>query len=397
MDYLNLLQLLFAAVIAFGLVYKVVPVLVRIAYHLNFYDRPDGERKLHTRYISSLGGVAIFLAFLVGFAVTGYADQITGFVYLLVALVMLFFIGLQDDLMGLSPNKKLGVELFASGMIILGCQVFISNFNGILGIGEIPLYIGIPLTLFIMIGITNAYNLIDGIDGLAGGIGVIASLFFAIGFTIAGSTALAVLSFITAITLIGFLVHNFSPASIFMGDTGSLVVGMLLAFLSIQFINLHQVSEFQAAFGAGATLLPVAFLAVPLYDTLTVVLKRIINKKSPFKAGRDHIHHDLLGIGFNHKQATLILCAGTVLISIFALALSHLNINLLLLAIILSAVLTLPTFGFKRALAKRLIGLDLQQYFRIKKAAEKPDESTDSMKDNEELVLKLAGKEKEVA
>jgi UDP-GlcNAc:undecaprenyl-phosphate/decaprenyl-phosphate GlcNAc-1-phosphate transferase len=381
----TLLQLLASLLIAFGVVYHLIPLLKRIAYEKDLYDKPDGERKIHTRYISSLGGVAIFLGIFLGFSLSGFADGVTGYAFLSAGLLMLFFTGLKDDIIGLSANKKLAIELVSAGLIIYGCGAWIGNFGGILGVYDIPVAIGVPLTVFTVIVIMNAYNLIDGLDGLAGGIGAFASLFFAAGFYVAGASGLAVLSLATAIALFAFLLHNFNPASIFMGDTGSLVVGFLLAFMAVQYVGLHTVTEFSAYFGQGAVILPAAFLAVPLYDTLTVFIKRILRGDGPFTPGKDHVHHQLLEIGFSQKQATLILYAVTIFISISAISLSQLQVNnnIVLAVILLSSAMLLPTNGIKRSLFKKLDIFDIEFYFaRQKEIRELTRSSASTQTDN---------------
>jgi UDP-N-acetylmuramyl pentapeptide phosphotransferase/UDP-N-acetylglucosamine-1-phosphate transferase len=373
---LSLLQLTIAAVISAGVVYSLIPLLIKVAYHKELYDKPDGERKLHDRYISSLGGVAIFIGLFIGYTISGYADQLTGFGYLSAALVMLFFTGLKDDIMGLSPNKKLGVEILTGMLIIFGCNAVIGNFNGIFGIENIPLYFSIPITLFTVIVIMNAYNLIDGIDGLAGGIGLIASLFLAAGFFAAGNMPLTILALFTSISLLGFLLHNFHPAKIFMGDTGSLVVGFLLAFLTVHYIGLSDTRGYSIIYSNASTVLPIAFLAIPLYDTLTVFLKRLARGDGPFTPGRDHVHHQLLEIGFTQRQTAVMLYLVTILIGLLGIALAHLNNNIVLGVIILSMVTFLPTSGYKRFIFKKLGIIDLERYFTYQERVAERNERT---------------------
>lgn len=388
-------QLLLACAVTFGIVYKIVPVLIKVAYIKELYDKPDGERKLHRHFVSSLGGVAIFLAFMIGFTLSGYADNLQGFAYFSTALVMLFFTGLKDDLIGLSPVKKLVVELSSAALLILGCNLLIANFHGVFGIHEIPFYLSVPITVFTIIVVMNAFNLIDGIDGLAGGIGAIASIFFAAGFYLSGHTELAALSAITAISLVGYLFHNFNPASIFMGDSGSLVVGMLLAFQAIQFIGLGAVSGLTNSVTVSAStaiLLPVAVLSVPLYDTLRVFIKRFLLKRSPFEPGRDHVHHELLSIGFSHKQVTLLLYLNTVVISVMAItAASYLNVNGALLAIIGSALFLMPTNGLKRFLCKKIGLFDIERYFVLKRTAEYRQMNLQAKTESDERVMREVG------
>ena len=378
-----MIQAAVAAVLTFGVIFYMVPILIKLAYRLDLYDKPDGNRKLHTRYISPLGGVSIFIGIFLGFSLSGYAEILTGSTYLFAALVLLFFTGLKDDIAGLSANKKLMLQIVASLMVILGTGTSIHNFFGVFGIGGIPIYLSIPLTLFTMIVVMNAFNLIDGVDGLAGGIGLVASVLFGVGFAVAGQSILAVLSMVTAISLFGFLLYNFKPASIFMGDTGSLVVGFLLSFMAINFINLNPIPEFQVVFGAASPVLPIAFLIIPLYDTFTVFCKRALRGDSPFSPGRDHVHHHLLEMGFSVKQTVMLLYLYTMLISVVAIALSQLNNNIVLAVIVGMAAVLLPTNGIKRRVFSKFGLFNLDSFLSLSDESDDNNEVSDEIEERE--------------
>lgn len=361
-----IIQVLVGAGIAFGITYITVPILRKVAYLTDLYDKPDNERKLHNRYVPTLGGIAIYLAFFVGFSMSGLADDLQGFPYMAAALTLLFFTGLKDDIVDLSPKVKLGVELLTAGLLIFGCNLYIDNFYGVFGLYEIPFWLSILITTFTLIVVVNSYNLIDGIDGLAGGIGSIASLAFGIGFGIAGEYAFAALSIILFVTLMSFLIYNFNPASIFMGDTGSLIVGFLLSFLAIKFVGLNSNPAYTEVFGATSPIMPVAILALPLFDTISVFYKRMLKRKSPFSPGRDHIHHAILNTGVGHKGTSILLYACSIFIIFVALSVRSININLILIATIASMFLLLPTNGFKRSILKRM-GVDVELLFESDK------------------------------
>ncbi|NBW70971.1 MAG: undecaprenyl/decaprenyl-phosphate alpha-N-acetylglucosaminyl 1-phosphate transferase [Bacteroidetes bacterium] len=344
----DILQIISALVISGVIVYITVPLLRSVAFKLDLYDKPDGDRKLHTEYVPTLGGIALFLAFFIGFSVSGFASQMQGYSYFAAAMLMLFFTGMKDDLVGLSPLKKLLVEVAVGMMLIFGSGIYISNFYGVLGIGELPFAVSVVITLFTMIVVVNAYNLIDGVDGLAGGIGVIASLFFGIGFFVAGDYAMAMLSAVVVATLSGYLLHNFHPASIFMGDTGSLIIGFLLAVQAIQFVGLNESVAFTTAFGPISSVMPVAILMIPLYDTLRVFILRAKRGDSPFDPGRDHIHHILIGMGMGHRKTSLTLYAMSIAITVTTYLFSMWNVNVLVLISVVLAVVVLPGTGLKR-------------------------------------------------
>lgn len=356
---LALLQVLTGGIISFGIAYLSVPILRKVAYHSDFYDKPDNDRKLHDRYVPTLGGVAIFLAFFIGFSISGFADALPGYSYFSAAITLLFFTGLKDDIVDLSARVKLGIELTVTGLLIFGCGMYITNFHGIFGIYEIPYWAGVLLTGFTVIVVINSYNLIDGIDGLAAGVGIIASAFFGIGFLVAGQPAFATLAFILLVTLSAYLRYNFNPAQIFMGDTGSLVVGFVLSVLAINFINLNDVPAYTEVFGATSPILPVAILALPLFDTIRVFYKRIRRGQSPFTPGRDHIHHSILGSGFGQKSTAIFLYGCAIFIPLITLSVKHLNVNIIFAITLITMFLFLPTNGVKRKMLKA-IGLDIE-------------------------------------
>ncbi len=384
-----MIQAVLSGIAAFTAVHFLIPLLIKISYHFNLYDKPDVNRKLHTRYISPLGGVAIFISLFIGFSLSGYPDQFPGFAYFSSALVLLFFTGLKDDIMEISTYKKLSIEIFSAMLIVFGCGAVIFEFGGIFGLNAVPLYISVPLTLFTVVVVMNAFNLIDGVDGLAGGIGFIASLFFAVGFYLSGEIHFFYLSMIVAITLGSFLIHNFQPAKIFMGDTGSLVVGFVFAFLSVRFIGLNQVAGDINFFVNSVPVLPIAFLSVPLYDTFTVVLKRLFRGDSPFTPGRDHVHHQLLNMGFSPKHTTLYLYGVTLLISTVAIAISALNINIVLAAIIFSMTVLMPTNGSKRRILQFTGLINIEKHFRSDSDYQSPSlgEKERSIKEKENSMV----------
>ena len=364
---LQLLMLLSSGVLSFFAVYFLVPLLISVAYNKNLFDIPDGQRKLHDRHIPSLGGIAIFVAFICGFSISGYAEQMPGYSYVMAGLTMLFFTGLKDDLMRLSPVKKLMIQIFASGIVIIGGGLLIDNFYGLLGIGQLSGWVSVPLTLFTMIVVMNAFNLIDGIDGLAGGVGILASLFFGAGFYVAGEMPMAVFCLMTAVVLSAFLIHNFRPASIFMGDSGSLMIGFALAVMAVRYVGLGGNTAFTDVFGNTSPVLPVVFLIIPLYDTLRVFTSRILYKLSPFTPGTDHIHHVLLRSGFSHSAAAVYLYGAMSAIAAFSMSIIFLfeaGAQLVLLSTLVLMLLLFPTKGIKREiLTKTGLGEDPEPKF----------------------------------
>lgn len=352
LDFQGWVQVIVATLFSFYVINKTIPILIKLAYRLNIYDKPDGERKVHTSYISNLGGIAIFIAFIFGFLFSGVSVELEGLPYFTGALLALFFCGLKDDLVGLSPKTKLLIEVASGIAVIFGMGLTINSFGGVFGISQVPYFLSALITLFTIIVVVNSFNLIDGIDGLAGGVSAISSGIFCVGFFIADDYLFGIMSFILSIVSIGYLRHNRHPAKIFMGDTGSLVIGFVLSIIAIRFIGLSTVSgEFQNTLGTSSVIIPIAALSIPLYDTLRVFARRIARGQSPFSADSDHVHHTLLKMGLGQKRTVYYLYGATIAITLVSIVGSMINPNINLLLVVTSMTLLLPTVGIKRRLA----------------------------------------------
>jgi UDP-N-acetylmuramyl pentapeptide phosphotransferase/UDP-N-acetylglucosamine-1-phosphate transferase len=293
---------------SFAIVFLLIPELVFLANKkkLNFTakEESNGFRK---RKISSLGGVAIFISIrvtqLLFFDIPNFPDN-----FFIASLFILFITGLNDDLAGSHPISRLVIQLVAALIIIYPEQFYLLTLNGFLGIDTLNPIISIFLTCLFIIGTINAYNLIDGIDGLAGSLGIVGSFFFTFLFYLQGDVGLMFFSICLTGSLIGFLCFNISPAKIFLGDSGSYVIGFSFSILSIKLINEVSLSSFQiGAFKITSALSIIsAIIIIPVYDTLRVFTLRLLQKKSPFKGDYNHLHHILLRIGFSHRQVMLI-------------------------------------------------------------------------------------------
>ncbi|WP_445666628.1 MraY family glycosyltransferase [Fodinibius sp. AD559] len=342
-----------AAIGAFIITYWLIPSIIDVSHLKGLFDDPADERKLHVTAIPNLGGVAIFATVFIVFSISGYATQYWA-PYLAAGLTLLFFSGIKDDILVIDPYKKLLIQVMAVLALMVGGELVITNLGGVFGLYEIPYEAGFGLTFFTMIVVLNAYNLIDGIDGLAGGVGVIASLFFGWWFWETGMMAHSVFAFIMAGSLLAFLRFNFQPASIFMGDTGSQVVGYSLAFLAVAFVQAGVTSPVEVPYQNAVPVIVLSVLIVPLFDTLRVFLFRVLRGKSPFKADRRHVHHQLIDMGFSHRAACYILYAYTVGITGMTFALSWMEVNTLLAVVLGITVLLFPTVRIKRRLLKKL-------------------------------------------
>lgn len=312
-----------------------IPKIIRVAYRRELMAVPI-KRSSHTQKVPSLGGVAIYFAIVIVTSIFS-ADMLYETLFFSAALVLLFFVGLMDDLLVVAPRKKLFAQITSALMIVLGSDIRIDNFFGLFGIYELPFFFSVVFTSFIIILIINSYNLIDGIDGLAAGVGGLISLSFVFIFFRLYDYSMGYLAIATLASLLAFLYFNFSNRyKIFMGDTGSMVVGFLIAFMAIKFINLSSNDWVMIKSGP---VIAIAILIVPLIDTLSVIIIRTMKGSSPFSADKNHIHHRVLRLNLNHIQATVIICFANLLIIIFAYQIRHLSINLMLLLIIAAALL----------------------------------------------------------
>jgi UDP-GlcNAc:undecaprenyl-phosphate GlcNAc-1-phosphate transferase len=301
-------NILLSAALAFLITFFAIPIIIQVARDKKLFDEPD-ERKVHKIVIPTLGGLGIFAGFILATllgtpAGHGASRELQ---YFAASALVIFFLGIKDDILILSAAKKFVGQLIAAGILIKFGGVQINNMHGLLGITAIPHIASIALTLFTIIVITNSFNLIDGIDGLAGSLGLLTTVVFGTYFYYLGPTYLvySVMAYSLAGSLVGFLIYNFSPAKIFMGDTGSLLIGLTNSILVIKFINIAGTAAVRMPLEA-APAIGFAILIVPLFDTLRVFALRIFNRRSPFSPDRNHVHHFLLDMGFNHKMITCI-------------------------------------------------------------------------------------------
>jgi UDP-N-acetylmuramyl pentapeptide phosphotransferase/UDP-N-acetylglucosamine-1-phosphate transferase len=262
--------------------------------------------------------------------------------YIIISLLILFFIGIKDDILVISPRKKLIAEIFAISIVVILGDIRVSSFHGFLGIDVIPYVISIVFTIFMFIVIINGFNLIDGIDGLASGVGIFTMLSLGIWFLLIKDYSYAAFCFSTVGALLAFFRFNvFSRKNkIFLGDTGSLIVGLVVTIFVVKFLE-SSLKESFASIYQSAPAIAIGLLIVPLIDTLRVFTMRIIQGISPFKADRSHIHHRLLMLNLNHRTSSFIILGFNLFIILLSLALRHLgNIKVLLIILPLSVFLT---------------------------------------------------------
>lgn len=274
-------------------------------------------------------------------------------IYLFAGLVMVFFVGIKDDILILDPRKKMAAQIIATIIVSVPADIRITHFYGLLGITEVPYLVSVLVTVFVMVLIINGFNLIDGIDGLSSGTGFLATSIFGIWFWVCGNNAFSILSFAFAGALCGFFwYNNFSQKNkIFLGDTGSLIIGFIVAVLTVKFLQLNIFAEGPLNI-LSAPAFAVSVLIIPLFDTLRVFTLRISQGKSPFVADRQHIHHMFLRSGFSHLQATAILLIVNIAFVIVGYLLRKVgNLRLLLFSLSVAVLLVyfLNIYGQRRA------------------------------------------------
>ena len=308
-------QCLLSFLIACFLSIVSIPIIINISGLLSLTEKP-GFRSSHDTDTPTFGGIAIFASTIIAFFLWPHADEpvdsnLTNLS--MVGLTILFFLGLKDDILALDSAKKLIVQIIATLSLIVMGSFKVDYLYGIFGLYFISDVWSIPLTLFIFISLINAINLIDDIDGLSGGISLIAGLWFGVWFLLNDHFTFACLAFAMSGSLLGFLRFNFSKTSkIFMGDTGSLIVGFLLSFFTIEFLRLNVSYRNDPNAFFNAPIVVMVVLIVPIFDTLRVFLVRILNGNSPFTADRNHMHHILLDNGMNHLGASITLWSLTI-------------------------------------------------------------------------------------
>ena len=340
------LNIIFSLITAFLVTSLAIPKLIYFAQKLKLLDN-GGDRSSHKGSTPFFGGIAILTG--VVFALLFWSD-IENIQYILVSILIVFIVGLIDDLRQITAFKKLIGQIIATLILIVIGDLQIESMYGVLGVYDLPIWASLPFTIFVVIVIINGFNLIDGIDGLAGGIGLISSLSFgAIALTME-QTDMALIAFTLSGALVGFLKYNTFPARIFMGDTGSLVVGMILSVLAINCIKYGLVTETHSLPHIGP-LLAISLLAIPLFDSLRVFVVRAINRKGTLTAARDHVHHALIDLGAGHKYTSLILCIVAVIIILFTCVLLifnlNINVSIAILAVFIFLLWLIPYYMLK--------------------------------------------------
>ena len=333
-----------AAIVAFVTTLVVVPQIISFSHKKSLLDKPD-HRKQHKQPIPTMGGIGIFAGLALSSFVWMGSLSLEEAVSISISIIILLITGVLDDLKGLSAGKRLLIQVLA-GVIVAHIGIILHIPAGFMGISHVSPVLEYCLTVFLIAGVTNSFNLIDGIDGLAGGIGFINAVIFGVLFVFLGFIPFALLAFSFAAALLAFLKYNFNPAKIFMGDTGSLVLGFLMVTFGIKIVCIS------ATLPTANTLLLLVFslLLLPVIDTARVFLFRALKQKSPFSADRSHIHHLLLKTGLDHRKAAALLYAANILLAIESFLLRNLRLEYAMCILVISAIVCIELLSIRRLL-----------------------------------------------
>ncbi|WP_232064527.1 MraY family glycosyltransferase [Rhodocytophaga rosea] len=315
-----------------------IPSIIQIAHTKKLLNEPNG-RTIHAYLTPRLGGLAIFSGFMSALTIFGRLEH--GVQHLLAGCIVLFFIGLKDDIISVSAFKKFFVQILATGIVVFMADIRITSFQGLMGIYELENGISYGFTFLAIIGITNATNLIDGLDGLAGTIIIIIAVSFGVYFYLYGGeqySAYADVAVCLAGGILGFLRYNFHRAVIFMGDAGSLVCGFIISVMAIQFVEMRATDSSPS--------IAIGILFIPLLDTLRVTIIRLYRGISPFTPDKNHIHHCLMSLGFAQLSTVAALGFFNVLIVLFVIFSQQWGVNLQLFILLFVSVLFSFVLGY---------------------------------------------------
>ncbi|MFA9390608.1 MAG: glycosyltransferase family 4 protein [Prolixibacteraceae bacterium] len=344
----NLFYFILVAIIAFAFTAVSIPQIVKVAHVKHLFDTPN-SRKATKVIVPTLGGTAIFIGITLGVTLGGDSYPFTDLKFIFASLLVTFFAGIKDDLVGISPYSKLGALGFSIVIIAFFANLKFSYLYGLFGINHLGIVPSTILTFFVGIVIINAFNLIDGIDGLASSIAIQIATVMGIWFSLIDAPEYALLAFSLAGSCLAFFMFNVfgNKNKIFMGDTGSLLIGTMIFVLAIKFNEINASHAATYAIKSVPAVL-IGFMAYPLFDVLRVFILRVfVIKHSPFVPDKNHIHHRLLALGLNHIQATAIIFVANTFFIIGSLILQQylgvleLSLAIFAVALLLSTVLEL--------------------------------------------------------
>lgn len=349
MNYLEILVVVMSAIMSMLSVNWVYFKILRIAKEKNLVDNPDA-RKLQKNPIPVVGGIAVFFGvisgILTGVVMAAIFDVLLPLqlMPIVCAMIVMLYIGGMDDMVGLTPGSRFLIEILTVLGIIYAGGVCVDNFYGMWGIYEISWWVAVPITVFAGVGIINAINMVDGVNGLSSGLCIVCSCFYGIAFIWLEDIANAMLAFTMAAALIPFMVHNVfgKNSRMFIGDAGTMVLGVLMTWFTISTIQSGISAKMDVIHeGTNMIALALAILSVPVFDTVRVMTMRVAKKKSPFHPDKTHLHHVFISLGVSHLLTSSIeIGLNTLIIAIWALCTKiGLNMDWQLYVVVLSSML----------------------------------------------------------
>lgn len=329
-----------------------MPLVINIAKSRNFVVKPN-KRTSHDGAIPNIGGTNIFISFLLTVLLFSYA-VLSQLQFLIIGIFIILIVGFVDDLLDIKASWKLIGELASAFFLIVLADVRLSSLHGFLGITQLSTETSYFLSFFVFVAIINALNLIDGVDGLASGLGILYSLFFAVYFGLTGDVQLSISAYAMVGSLAVFFIYNVfgGRSKIFMGDSGSLLLGYMITYYVFRFCEMnanHSVPDF--CYMSGAPAVAICVLSIPLFDTMRVMLTRIKKKESPFKPDKNHIHHLLIKAGLKHHQVTVVLLI--VSLAFIALGISGRDWSIGILVLTAFSIASLLTYFLWRFVDKK--------------------------------------------
>ncbi|HBL77663.1 MAG: hypothetical protein A2W90_02865 [Bacteroidetes bacterium GWF2_42_66] len=347
---MNVLYPILAFTVGFVLVYYSVPTIINVARAKHLYDEPN-ERTASKKIVPTLGGVAIFIGLTISTIIGTNGFAFNELKYLIAAIIIMFFVGLKDDILTISARKKLYVQILTAVILVTLGDFRFTSFHGLLGIHEINYVTSFLVSCFTIIVLINAFNLIDGIDGLASGISIVTASTFGIWFLLTGHSEYGIMCLGLVGSLSAFFLYNVfgNTNKIFMGDTGSLILGITMSVVVIKFNEFNINADGSYAI-LSAPAVSIGILIVPIIDTLRVFFIRLSEGRSPFAPDMNHIHHRLLKLGNNHFKSTLIITGANVVFILLSFGLSYIFEINSLLAIVFTlglAIGYLPSYLLK--------------------------------------------------
>ena len=303
------LPIIIGSVTAYVAVRWIYFKILKVAFEKRLVDNPEA-RKLQKRPVPVVGGLAVFFGVLVGvLAAAAYHNTFapdeysTSLLPVLCAMSVMLYTGALDDNIGLTPKSRFVIEIAAILGLVFGSGMCIDTFRGLWGIEEFSWWVAVPLTVFAGVGIINSINMIDGVNGLSSGLCIMCCVLFGLAFIWAGDTGNAVLAFSMSAALLPFFFHNVlgSKSRMFIGDAGTMVMGLLMVwFIMCLLSKSSPVAYYSAAKGVNLIAMSLAILSVPVFDTLRVMVMRVIKGRSPFSPDKTHLHHVFVNVGISH-------------------------------------------------------------------------------------------------